>query len=78
MKDFANYLVLKRFVSKKVSHFYRLWVISLYDYIGKKPGENIENGDIDRYISYITKSKMEWQVKQAQEAIRLYQYSFEI
>jgi hypothetical protein len=77
MEDFANYLISKQFVSKKVSHFYRLWVINLYDYIGKKPGKTLENSDIDRYINYITKSRMEWQVRQAQEAIRLYQYYLE-
>ena len=63
MQNFANYLISKQIVSKKVSHFYRLWVINLYDYIGRKPGKTIKNSDIDRYINHITKSKMEWKVK---------------
>ena len=29
-----------------------------------------KKNDLDNYINYITKSKNEWQVKQAQEAIR--------
>ena len=74
MQNFANYLVSKRFTSKKVSHFYKLWVINLYDFIGKKPGNHLEKCDIDHYIKNLSKSKMEWQVKQAQEAIRLYLY----
>ena len=74
MNDFINYLVSKGFTSKKEAHFYRLWIINLYDFIGEKLGNLVENDLIDRYISNISKSKMEWQVKQAQEAIRLYMY----
>lgn len=74
MKEFSNYLVSKHLTSKKESHFYRSWVKNLYDFIGKNPGSKLENEDIDQYINYITKSKQEWQVKQAQEAIRIYLY----
>ena len=74
MEDFINYLVSKGFTSKKEGHFYRLWIVNLYDFLGEQPGNRVNNDEIDRYISYISKSKMEWQVKQAQEAIRLYLY----
>lgn len=74
MQDFNNYLVSRHFTSKKESHFYRLWVKNLYEFIGKNPGSKLENEDIDKYINYITKSKQEWQVRQAQEAIRIYVY----
>lgn len=74
MKDFSNYLVSKQFTSKKESHFFQMWVKSLYQFIGKNTGKSVLNGEIDRYINYISKSKNEWQVRQAQEAIRLYLY----
>jgi hypothetical protein len=51
-----------------------LWIKSLYEFVGKNPGTSIENKDIDNYIKYITKFKKKWQVKQAQEAIRIYLY----
>lgn len=72
MQEFCNYLVSKHFTSKKESHFYRLWVKNLYEFIGKKPGTKIKNEDIDKYINNITKHKQDWQVQQAQEAIRIY------
>ena len=74
MKEFGNYLVSKQFTSKKESHFYQLWIKSLYQFIVKNPGKSVENEEIDCYINYISKSKNEWQVRQAQEAIRLYLY----
>jgi len=72
MQEFTNYLLSKQFVSKKQSYFYQLWVNNLYDFIGKNPGSDVENEDIDKYINNITKHKQDWQVKQAQEAIRIY------
>jgi hypothetical protein len=51
-----------------------LWVKRLYEFTGNSPGSNVEKQDIDYYINNITKSKKEWRVKQAQEAIRLYLY----
>ena len=62
---------LKDLRQKKEGHFYRLWIINLYDFLGDQPGNKVINNDIDCYISYISKSKMEWQVRQAQEAIKL-------
>ena len=74
MHEFSNYLVSKNFTSRKESHFYLLWIKSLYEFVGKNPGTSVENKDIDNYINHITKFKMQWQVKQAQEAIRIYLY----
>lgn len=51
-----------------------MWVKNLYDYLGKNHGSDVGNKDIDKYINYITKFKSDWQVKQAQEAIRIYLY----
>ena len=70
MQDVAsNYLVSRHFTSKNQSHFYQLWVKNLYDFIGKNPGYDVENEDIDKYINSITKHRRDWQVKQAREAI---------
>ena len=38
----------------------------------KSPGSKVENENIGKYINHIIKFKLEWQVKQAQEAIRIY------
>jgi hypothetical protein len=38
VQEFRNYLVSKRFVSKKQSQYYQLWIKNLYDFIGKSPG----------------------------------------
>ena len=55
MQEFSNYLVSKKFTSRKESHFYLLWIKNLYEFVGKDPGASIENKDIDNYINYITK-----------------------
>ena len=60
MQEFINYLVSKHFTSKKQNHFYQLWVKNLYDFIGKSPGSDIGNEDIDKYIKNITKHKLDW------------------
>ncbi len=74
MHDFNNYLVSKHFTFKKESHFYALWVKKLYEFIGKAAGKTLEKQDIERYINKITKSHQKWQIEQATEAIRIYQY----
>ena len=74
MQEFRNYLVSIRFVTKKQSHIYQLWVKNLYDFISKSPGSDVTNEDIDKYIKSITKHKQDWQVQQAQEAIRVYMH----
>ncbi len=47
MQEFRNYLVFKRFVTKKQSHFYQLRIKNLYDFIGNSPGSDVKNEDID-------------------------------
>ena len=74
MQEFRNYLVSRRFITKKQSHFYQLWVKNLYAFIGKSPDSDVKNEDIDKYIRNITKYKQDWQVQQAQEAIRVYMH----
>ncbi len=72
MKDFHNYLDSKRFATKKKNLFYVLWVKKMYVFIGKDPGSDINNDDMNRFINHLIKNNKEWQVKQVEDTIKLY------
>lgn len=72
MKDFRNYLDSKQFSSKKTNHFYALWIKKLYKFFEKDPNSSLNNDDITHFINYLSKNNQDWQVKQAEEAIKLF------
>ena len=39
----------------KKDHFYRLWAKEFKKFCNKNQGSNIENGDINRFISHLSK-----------------------
>lgn len=74
MKKFVEYLQSVRMVPEKQSPYYAMWVSNFYNYVGQDPEEPADIDDINRYLRYLQKSKEDWQIKQAKEAIGIYQY----
>jgi integron integrase len=74
MQNFNNYLKSKRIVPKKQVPYYVVWVTQFLNFFNKKPSDNFNSEEIDQFLKYLTKRKEEWQVNQATESIRIYQF----
>ena len=74
MKGFRSYLLSMKVTSQKGADFYLRWGVQFYRYIRKKPGNTILKQEIEGYLHHISKSREEWQVDQASEALTLYQF----
>ena len=72
MEKFKSFLLNRRITNEKKADFYILWVSLFYDFSKKNPEDRIKTEDIERYLKHLSKSREEWQVKQASEAIRLF------
>ena len=65
MEQFKSYLLSSPFINEKKAGFYLYWVTHFYAYCNKRLGYLIAEEDIERYLKHISKSRKEWQVKQA-------------
>jgi len=74
MEKFKSYLISSKLTDEKKAGFYVSWVTRFYRFCNKTPEAVITMEDIERYLKLLSKSREEWQVKQAAEAIHLYQF----
>jgi integron integrase len=74
MLDFRDYLETKRIVAKKRVPYYVAWVSQCFNYFDKNPNDEITSEKIDIFLEHLAKRKEEWQIMQASEAIRIYQF----
>ncbi len=74
MEHFESYLLSKRLTDEKKAGFYLSWVSRFHAFSKKQLTDSISIEDIERYLKHLSKSREEWQVKQASEAIRLFQF----
>ncbi len=72
MENFGKYLESKRIVSKKRVPFYVAWVSQFFKFVDKKSTEEITYEEVERFLKHLTKKREEWQVTQAEKAIRIY------
>jgi integron integrase len=72
MNGFRNYLLSKGIASEKSVNFYRMWVFKFLNYqkFSGKPSPELDT--IDQFISTLSKNYADWQLNQANEAIRAY------
>ena len=74
MEQFKSYLLSKNLTDEKKVGFYLSWVTRFNEFCNKKPEDSITEEEIERYLKHLSKSREEWQVRQASEAINLYQF----
>ena len=74
MQRFAEYLKNRRIVPEKRIRFYVLWVTKFHKFAGKRVGDKLPKERIAEFISSISASYEDWQLKQASEAIGMYLY----
>lgn len=72
MDAFTQFMNKKRIVNAKQRTYYAQWVRKLYRFADKKQGQPLKDGEIKAFIASIGDSHQDWQVKQAEDAIRLY------
>ena len=74
MEEFRSYLLSKRIVPEKNLVYYLSWITQFYAFCDKRPGDDVSAEEIDRFLKYLMKSREDWQVNQANEAIQLFIY----
>lgn len=69
-----SYLLSKRIVPEKKLGYYLSWITRFYAFCDKSLCDDVSNEEIDSFLRHLMKSREDWQVSQANEAIRLYIY----
>jgi len=72
MERFKTYLLAKRIVPENRIPYYISWVSRFYEFCGKSPDDDVSSSEVDRFLKHLAKSREEWQIKQAKEAVELY------
>ena len=74
MQAFKDYLLARRMTTPKAVDFYLHWVRQFYRFSQKNIGEPVSSDEIDAYLKNLSKKHEQWQVDQAAQAIKLYQF----
>ena len=74
MEEFTNYLISKSILPKNQVHYYVGWVKAFFRSLGRAPSEKVSPEEIDRYVKGLARIREDWQVKQAEQAIRIFRY----
>ena len=74
MEGFQEYLTRKAFVQDKYVQYYLHWVSHCYAYLEKPHASLLTPAQLQGYLHHIAKTKEDWQVRQAESALRLYGY----
>jgi hypothetical protein len=74
MKAFANYLHTKYRLKQKYLPFYIKWVTECYHFLNCPLHEPVSQEQAQEFIKHLSRSREDWQVKQAEHAMRLYNY----
>jgi len=74
LEHFRSYLLSKRIVPEKRLGYYLSWITQFYAFYDKSLCDDVSHEEIDGFLRHLMKSREDWQVSQANEAIRLYIY----
>ncbi len=74
MDQFTNYLLSKSIIPEKQVSYYVGWVKLFFRSLGRDNSEKVTSEEIDRFIKDLARTREDWQIKQAEEAIRIYLY----
>lgn len=74
MEQFKAYLISSKLTDEKRAGFYINWITRFYKSCKKDPEDPVIKEDMDSFLNHLSKTREEWQVKQASLAIQLHQY----
>ncbi len=74
--NYTEFLTSKRLVPVKNAKFYQVWIETFLRHLGRdiEGYSSVAQVEIDGFLAVLVKTKEDWQVKQAKEAVRLYLY----
>jgi integron integrase len=73
MNKFSLFLSKKGFKEKYIPHYVK-WVSNCYAFLNRPLREKIVSEEKEKFLNYLARSHEDWQVNQADQAIKLYQY----
>jgi len=74
LSEFQSFLVSKSSVNKKNAPYYIRWVSSCYAFINQPLSDVLTQTQKQDFLKHFAKTHEDWQVKQAETALRLYDY----
>jgi integron integrase len=74
LEEFRNYIIQKAQVKSKYVPYYLKWVADCYAFFNQPPERPITNDQKQEFLKHISKRQEEWQVNQADYALRLYSF----
>ena len=73
---FKQFLSLKGRVQSKYLPFYLRWVTDCYRFFDTPLSKRITNEQRSQFLKHLSKSHEDWQVNQADNAIKLYYFHY--
>ena len=74
LAGYQEFLKRKRLVPEKQAPFYLRWVSSYLSFCDEEDFAPADDSHILPFLQHLAKTKEDWQVNQAREALRLYLY----
>lgn len=74
LDNFNDYLIHKASVKANYVPYYLKWVADCYSFLNVPESTRLESNQKNQYLSHLAKSYEDWQVNQADTALRLYDY----
>ncbi|MDH4241020.1 MAG: integron integrase [Phycisphaerae bacterium] len=74
LEGFEKYLTTAAFIQAKYVPYYLKWVSYCYSYLDQPDNCLLTSDHIQSYLNHVSKTREEWQVQQAEAALRLYGY----
>jgi integron integrase len=74
IREFESYLSNKKHVKDKYFPYYIKWVSDCYSYLDESVESRLPADRIQTFLSHLSKKHEDWQVNQADYALRLYQF----
>ncbi len=74
LEGFEDYLVTKVALNKKYVSYYLTWVSNCYSFLEEPDNSILTPDQVQSYLKHISKTREDWQVKQAETALRHYSY----
>ena len=74
LKDFQRFLSEKKMANPNSIPYLSIWVANCYDSFDLSLTQPLNETQKQEFIAQFTKNHEDWQVKQAQDALRLFQF----
>ena len=74
IREFKSYLLDKKHIRDKYVPYYIKWVSDCYSYLDESAENRLTTDKIQVFLRYLSKNHEDWQVNQADYALRLYQF----